>query len=137
MPCLPPKSEVSSGAYWYTPCPMDEPPIDNRTFFHHFYASAVKHPDKLWHDRLPWKLGPSLNPTLQGLQMAQGWGVYLEEEWDWPLFAALMFIVLLLSALVSAIYCWRTKDNQTGIAIGTWLTTIQATGIVALFFWWA
>jgi len=109
---------------------MDEPPIDSRTFLHHFYASETDHPDLMWGSRLPWKLGPSLGP------MDKGWGILLEERPDWPLFAALMFPFVLLSGLVAGIYSWKTGDNQTGVAIGAWLTTVQTLGMTAVFFWW-
>lgn len=120
---------MQAGNYQYAPCPIDGPPIDSRIFFHYFYAPASKHPDSLWGSRLPWKLGPSLGP------MAQGWGIHLEERPDWPLFAAFMFLFLLVSGLVAGIYSWKTGDNQTGVAIGAWLTTVQATSMTALFFW--
>lgn len=84
----------------------------------------------MWGMRLPWKLGPALAP------MAQGWGIHLEERPDWPLFAAIMCLFLLLSGLVAGIYSWKTGDNQTGVAIGVWLTAVQAMGMTALFFRW-
>lgn len=128
-PSIPSEAEVKAGNYAYIPCPMDEPPMDSRTFLHHFYASASKHPDTMWGVRLPWKIGPGPAP------MAPGWGVHLEERPDWTLFAALMFLCLLLSGLVAGIYAWRAKDNPTGIAIGAWLTATQTMGMTAIFFW--
>ncbi len=85
----------------------------------------------MWGERLPWKVGPSLV-----VPMSQGWGIQLEESPDWPLFFALMFLILLMSGLVAGIYAWQTKDHQTGVAIGAWLTTVQAMGMSAVFFWW-
>jgi hypothetical protein len=52
----------------------------------------------MWGPRLPWKIGPGLEP------MAQGWGIHLEEQPDWPPFAAYMFLFLLISGLVTSIY---------------------------------
>jgi hypothetical membrane protein len=83
----------------------------------------------MWGMRLPRKLGPGLAP------MAQGWGIYLEERPDWALFAAFMFLLSLISGLVAGLYCWRTGDNQTGVAIGAWLTAVQGMGMSAIFFW--
>ena len=80
--------------------------------------------------RLPRKLGPGL------ATMAQGWGIHLEERPDWPLFFAFMFFFLLLSGFVAGMYSWKTGDHQTGVAIGAWLTSVQTTGMAALFFWW-
>lgn len=131
MPCIPPEREVKAGNYVYLPCPMDEIPIDSNLFMHHFYRPASQHPDALWGERLPWRLGPSLVP------MAKGWGVHLVERPDWPLFAAIMSLCSLLSGMIAGIYSWKTGDHSTGVAIGAWLTGIQAMGITAmLFFWW-
>lgn len=130
-PSIPPKEEVSSGNYNYVPCPIEcLPPVDNRTFFHHFYSRAADHQASIWGPRLPKKLGPSL-PT-----MTPGWGIHLQESPDWPLFAALNFVCLLLSGLVAGIYSWKTKDTPTGVAIGAWLTATQVMGVTAVFFWW-
>lgn len=129
-PSLPPASEVSHN-YNYDPCPIDEPPIDSRTFFHHFYAHASQHLDTIWSERLPWKVGSALESK------AHGWGIHLEERPDWPLLAALMCVLLLLSGAVAGIYGWMMGDAQTGVAIGAWLTSVQVMGITAVFFWWS
>lgn len=127
---MPGVEDVKAGRYRYAPCPIDEPPMDSRTFLHYFYSPASIHPDMIWSTRLPWKIGPR-----QGL-MAQGWGIHLEEQPDWPLFAALMCFFLIINGLVAGIFAWKTGDNSTGVAIGTWLTAVQAMGTTALFFWW-
>jgi hypothetical protein len=84
----------------------------------------------MWGPRLPRKLGPSLTP------MAQGWGIHLEERPDWALFAAMNFFSLLISGAIAGIYSWKMKDTPTGVAIGAWLTAVQAMGVMAIFFWW-
>jgi hypothetical protein len=129
-PSIPPPTEVKHN-YDYDPCPMEIPPMDSRVFFHHFYAPTSQHPDVFWGNRLPWKVKPLLGPS------NHGWGIYLEESPDWPLFAALMCFLLLLSGVVAGIYAWKMDDAQTGVAIGAWLTSVQAMGITAVFFWWS
>lgn len=129
-PSIPPKDEVTAGNYIYNPCPIDEPPIDSRTFFHYFYSPTSLHPYMVWGPRIPRKLGPNLTP------MAHSWGIHLEERPDWPLFAAINFTCLLISGLIAGIYSWKMKDTQTGVAIGAWLTSVQAVGVTAIFFWW-
>jgi len=130
QPSIPPEEEVNAGNYKYDPCPIDEPSMHYWTFLHHFYSPASEHPDILWGPRLPRKLGPSLTP------MNQGWGIHLEEGPDWVLFTVLNLIFLLVSGGIAGIYSWKTKDSQTGVAIGAWLTAVQAAGIAAVFFWW-
>ncbi|OWY45676.1 hypothetical protein AALT_g10501 [Alternaria alternata] len=129
-PSFPPESEVRHN-YDYNPCPMKVRPMDSRVFFHHFYAPKTEHPDVFWSERLPWKVGPALEPK------DVGWGIHLEESPDRPLFAALMCLLLLLSGAVAGIYAWLMKDNATGVAIGAWLTAVQTLGITAVFFWWS
>lgn len=129
LPSIPPENEVKDGKYRYDPCPIDEPPMDNRTFLHYFYSPASMHPDLMWSLRLPWKLGPGLGP------MAQGWGIQLEEQPDWSLFAFFMFLFLLVSGFIAGIYAWKSGDHPTGIAIGAWLTAVQTMGMTAVFFW--
>ncbi|KAF7672560.1 hypothetical protein GT037_009591 [Alternaria burnsii] len=128
-PSKPPATEVRHN-YEYDPCPIELPPMNSRVFFHHFYAPKSHHPDVFWSERLPWKVGPALGPK------EIGWGIHFEENPDWPLFAALMCLLLLLSGAVAGIYGWKMKDAQTGVAIGAWLTSVQVMGITAVFFWW-
>jgi hypothetical protein len=84
-----------------------------------------------WGNRLPWKVKPPLGPS------NHGWGIYLEESRDRPLFAALMCLLLLLSGAVAGIYAWKMKDNATGVAIGACLTAVRTMAITAVCFWWS
>jgi hypothetical protein len=103
--------------------------MDSRTFFHHFYAPPEQHPESFWGERLPWKLGDSLLPK------EQGWGIHLEEQPNWSLFALYMAMLMLLSGLVAILYSLKTGDSQTAVAIGAWLTTVQGMLMTAVFFW--
>jgi hypothetical protein len=104
--------------------------MDSRNFFHYFYAPRSHPPDVFWSARLPWKVGPALKPG------ETGWGIHIQESLNWSLFAALMCAFLLLSGTVAGIYAWKMEDAQTGVAIRAWLTSVQAMGITAVFFWW-
>lgn len=134
-PAIPPKSEVEARRYSYQPCPIDEPPVPHTAFMHLFlYGDASKHPLAQWGPRLPRKVGDPF--AVSGQSLALGWGVEIQERPHWAMFTASMFLVLLLSGLVAGIYSWRTGDHQSGIAIGTWLTSTQAMAVATLFFWW-
>lgn len=104
--------------------------MDSRTFLHHFYLPASKHPEIMWGPRLPRKLGDSLGP------MAQGWGIHLVERPDWPLFSAIMSILILISGAIAGVYGWKNGDPATGVAIGAWLTAVETLAASAVFFWW-
>jgi hypothetical protein len=133
-PEIPPESIVSAGLYEYNPCPIESPPMDSDTFMHYFYSPSCAYDESLWATRLPKRVDDALTDSNETLP--QGWGIRIEERPHWRMFTFLMIVILLISALVAGLYSWKTGDNQTGVAIGAWLTTTQAAGLVGLFFWW-
>lgn len=133
-PSIPPKEHVDNRQYLYRPCPIDEPPMTSDWFMHYFnFIDDSKHRDEIWGVRLPKKLGISLANSTKPL--ACGWGIKIEEGPNWTCISIFMFSFVLISGLVAGTYAGLTHDNQTGVAIGAWLTTIQAMGLAALFFW--
>ncbi|KAF2179460.1 hypothetical protein K469DRAFT_445033, partial [Zopfia rhizophila CBS 207.26] len=132
-PSIPPKEQVDNGQYEYRPCPIDAPPMTSNWFMHHFdFIDDPRHPEEIWGPRLPKKLGISLAASTELL--AQGWGIRIEEGPNWALLSILMFLFILISGIVAGAYAVKTHDNQAAVAIGTWLTTVQAMGMAALFF---
>lgn len=105
--------------------------MDSNTFIHFFYDHESYYSAHPWSEVLPWKVGPALGSG------DYGWGIHLEDCPNRPLLAALTFVVLILSGAAAGIYAWLMKDAQTGVAIGAWLTSVQAMGITAVFFWWS
>jgi len=107
--------------------------MDSDTFFHYLYTPAWKHRDILWGPRLPRKVcnRTSQSPSL----LAQGWGIQIRESPHSALVATLMFLFLAVSGVVAGVYAWRTGGSQTSVAIGTWLTTVQAMGLAAWVSW--
>jgi hypothetical protein len=105
--------------------------MDSDTFLHYLLTPAEKHPDIIWGPRLPYKLGESLAESHTPL--AQAWGIQISESINHALVASIMFIIVLLSGLIAGFYAWATRDNQSAIAIGTWLTTVQAMGLTAVY----
>jgi len=133
-PSIPPKKYVDEGKYLYHPCPIDEPPMTSNWFMHYFnFIDGSKHHSNIWGTRLPKKLYESLANSPEPL--ANGWGIKIVEGPNWALLSIFMFSFILISGLVAGTYAGITHDNQTGVAIGAWLTTIQAMGLTAIFFW--
>lgn len=133
-PSIPPKEEVDNGRYEYHPCPIDEPPMTSNWFMHHFdFIDDSKHPMEIWGPRLPKKLHISLSASTG--QLAKGWGIRIEEGPNWALISILMFSFVLISGLVAWAYAAKTHDNQTAVAIGSWLTTVQTMALTTFFFW--
>jgi hypothetical protein len=102
------------------------------TFLHYLETPAVKHPDRIWTPRLPLKFGERLGTSHTPLTPA--WGIQILEGINHVLFIFAMFIIVLLSSVIAGIYGWRTHNNQTAIAIGPWLTTVQAMAVTMIFF---
>jgi hypothetical protein len=106
--------------------------MPSEVFMHFFERPSLFHDVHFWGPRLPRKVGPT-----QESHSAEGWGIRLVERPDWPMFAALMSVLVLMSGMVAGLYAWATGDRPTGVAIGTWLTTVQTLGATAVFFWWS
>ena len=133
-PSLPPESEVALGRYEYAPCPMDELPMPSHIFMHHFRSTKPlqDHPLLQWAPRLPHKLETSLYFSSDVL--AVGWGVQILEGPNWGLIWTILTAATLLSGLIAALSAVILHDKATGVAIGAWLTTIQAMALAAVFF---
>ena len=134
-PSIPPADEVKAGRYLYSPVPMDEPPMPTNVFMHYFYSSTPeKHWDNLWGERFPQKLKTSI--LFSNDPLVVGWGIQITDGPNWFLLCLLMLLCLLISGIVAGVYAHFAKDNQTGVAIGSWLTAVQALGVALLFLRW-
>ena len=133
-PSLPPESEVARGHYDYKPCPMDELPMPSHIFMHHFRSNnpLQDHPRLQWAPRLPQKLETSL--YFSNDVLAVGWGVQILEGPNWGLIWIVLTIATLLSGLIAVFCAFLVHDKATGVAIGAWLTAIQAMALAAAFY---
>ena len=133
-PSLPPESEVALGRYYYAPCPMDEVPMPSHIFMHHFLSNnpLQDHPRLQWAPRLPQKLETSL--YFSNDILAIGWGVQILEGPNWGLIWIILTITTSLSGLVAALYAFFVHYRATGVAIGAWLSAIQAMALAAAFY---
>jgi hypothetical protein len=133
-PSVPPVEEVQLGRYEYQPIPMDEPPMPSNLFIHYFNKNTTAHNEAIWSTRFPIKLQESLFYTRKPL--TEGWGIEITEGPNWLIFCTVMVIVLVLSGVIAIIYVQFTGDKPTGVAIGAWLTAVQAMAAAAGFFKW-
>jgi len=132
--CMPSKHEAKQYYYAFDPMPMDEPPIDNRTFRHYLKHPHLADPSQVWMARFPQLNGASL--YWKSEKLAKGWGMEITEERNlWVIFGC-NFVSLLLSGTVATIYAFYSKDNATGVAIGAWLTAVQTIVVSALLWHW-
>ena len=130
---IPPPDKVRDGEYEYDPVPMDEPSMPPNTFIHYFTKVTDAHNDALWVRRFPHRLKESIFYSPKPL--AEGWGIEIAEGPNWLLFSIIMLLALLVSGTTAGLYGYFMKDTATGVAIGSWLTAVQALVVAILFFW--
>ncbi|KAK5164362.1 uncharacterized protein LTR77_010058 [Saxophila tyrrhenica] len=129
--CMPTIYDARDHSYSFDPMPMDEPSIDSRTFNHYFHKPHLCDKSRIWITRLPQLHGASFYWSTERLK--KGWGLEIVEERNWMILACVNLIILLLSGGLAAISACVLHDNPTGVAIGTWLTTVQALAATTVF----
>lgn len=133
-PSVPNAREAQEHRYTFVPMPMDEPPMDARTFNHYFHKPHLADDSATWIARFPQLLDASLFYGSE--KLAKGWGVEIVEDRNWVLFVGANVLLLLVSGLLAALYACVADDRQTGVALGAWLTAVQGLGTTALFLRW-
>ncbi|KAL8789481.1 MAG: hypothetical protein Q9213_001094 [Squamulea squamosa] len=133
-PSVPQPKEARDYHYVFDPIPMDEPPMDPRTFNHYLQNPHLGDHSETWIKRFPQLEDTSLFYSNE--KLAKGWGIEITEDRNWTLIVCVNLLVLLLSGATAAIYGYCFKDAQTGVAIGAWLSTMQTLGVTCLFWQW-
>ena len=143
---LPPEAEVLSQRYHYFECPtLNQPPIPSHLFMHYLYAARHFHnasPPVGIHsgttmlNRVPKKLGSSIFAQATSDSEVFGWGIHIVEG---PNMAAVCWILtggLMISFLVSVLYAYISGIQDQGFDIGSWLMSVIAAFVTALYFHW-
>ncbi|KAL6714320.1 hypothetical protein ACLMJK_007743 [Lecanora helva] len=133
-PSMPKPEEARHYKYVFDPVPMDEPPMDKRTFNHYFHKPHLADDSATWVRRFPQLSDKSLFYSQE--KLAKGWGIEITEDKNWMLFIWANVFALIISGAVAGISSWLMDDNQAGVAIGTWLTAVQTLITTALFWRW-
>ncbi len=92
------------------------------------------HNQELWVKKFPYRLDLSLRDN--GTPQEVGWGIEIEEGPNMLLFSLISLALVLSNGLVAGTYGALMKAPATGIAIGSWLTAVQALIVTVLFFRW-
>ncbi|CAN9426566.1 unnamed protein product [Alternaria alternata] len=124
---IPPEDEVRENRYDYKECPLKvKPPIDHRTFFHYMNkhkeykdGSANVHSTAKYLQRLPKKIGQSIHDTKSELSF--GWGVHIIEGPDKTAISIAILLIVVVSFLVSVLYCLIAETEEQGFGIGQFL----------------
>lgn len=130
---IPPEEEVHQGRYDY-PIPMNNPPVPGNILIHYVLNPDKAHDFPLWSRQMPQKLGDSIFYSIEPGQ--EGWGFEIVEGLNWFVFSSGTLVVLLLSGAAAGLYGFFMDDASTGVAIGCWLTAVQALLVAVLFFRW-
>ena len=133
-PSVPNPREAQEYHYIFDPVPMDEPPMDARTFNHYFHKPHSADSEATWIQRFPQLADSSLYYSNE--KLAKGWGIEITEGLNKLVLGCTALIVLLLSGAVTGICAVVWDDRQTGLAIGSWLTAVQALIAASLFWYW-
>lgn len=131
---MPGANDAQRYHYVFDPIPMDQPPIDTRTFNHYFHKPHLADPSETWIKRFPQLHDVSLFYCHE--KLAKGWGFEITEERNWMMLVCANLAALLVSGALAGISAHFLKDNATGVAIGAWLTAVQTLVITALFWRW-
>ncbi|KAL8799519.1 MAG: hypothetical protein Q9182_005828 [Xanthomendoza sp. 2 TL-2023] len=133
-PSVPKPQEAREYNYIFDPMPMDEPPIDSRTFNHYFHKPHLGDPSATWIKRFPQLQDYSL--FYNNEKLAKIWGIEITEDRNWTLIVCANFMALILSATIASLYSSSANDALTCAAIGAWLSAVQARGVYGLFWHW-
>jgi hypothetical protein len=133
---LPSEDVVASKRYEYNLQPPVPPPIDSRTFLHHFWkhGAHLQSTSARYVDRLPKKLGESLVRSLGTDELREGWGIRIMEGANKPAICFALLLVLVASFGVSLGYDLVMKTGDSGFAIGQWMVAVLTVGLSALYF---
>jgi hypothetical protein len=135
--CLPPEDLVEPGGsdpqYRCEPVPPDTiPPMLPDYLLHLFNSpSCIDPSEREVFEQLPKRTKGKLSGKAN--QRARGWGIFLEEGWDFVKISWLYFLVMFLGSLLFAvIWAIYRKDVQSAFGISAWWVTIGGSTL-ALF----
>ena len=133
---LPPKEELDNRTYQYfCPYPLGPPPMTSQEFLHYFNYHAQGHPESIYLERLPKKLGvPLTGAQLQST--AHGWGIHIIEGPNRVLLTWCCVGILIISFVISLVYAVVMKTQEQGFGIGQWMVATLSAMLMALYFQW-
>jgi hypothetical protein len=119
---IPPDDEVDPKRnYYYTPIPMDVPPVPSNIFLHELTKDPILHRSTTWMSRLPKKLNNSIFSTVNEVEW--GWGVHIVEGYNAKALGGAVLLGLIASYIAGSLYWGLAGDIQGGTGLGSWLLT--------------
>ena len=132
---LPPKSEVDSKNYIYSPCPLNgDPPIAENLFLHYLQCTEGSN-TLFWMLRLPRKVHPSILASTNK-EAAFGWGVHIGEGPNYKAIFWVNFAALILSGATALVWKVLENDFQGAFGFASWVVMVLNTLMMAYLFKW-
>ncbi|KAL0929897.1 uncharacterized protein CTRU02_215106 [Colletotrichum truncatum] len=131
----PPVSEVLEAKnYLYDPVPTDVA-IDSIPLWH-LTQPGLQHSDNYWITTFPKKLQGQLHRQPGTREKVIGWGIRINEHFNWGLFFSLLFLIFVIIWAIVAIYLACRADDSSGFGLGAFLTALVAIYMPFQYFAW-
>ena len=111
-----------------------EDPLLHDQFIHELLIPGP-HLDRYWIRTFPKKLNERLKYT-SDQPPCFGWGVHIIESPNWYAIASLMFVLVILSGILSVVYSIARKDVSAGFSIGAYCVAIVTLGVTVRYLKW-
>jgi hypothetical protein len=134
---LPPVEQVKDEKYHYHECPLEPlPQIDHCTFLHYFWdhSSHLHSRSTLFLNQLPKKMNTSMREQEQPDALNLGWGLHVIEGPNRKMLSLSMFIILVVSSIVSIPYSIVAHAQESGFGIDQWMVATFMAGLGAVYF---
>ncbi|KAK1491024.1 hypothetical protein CCUS01_14272 [Colletotrichum cuscutae] len=131
----PPVSEVfEAKSYSYNPVPTDVA-VDSIPLWH-LTLPGRRHSDNYWITTFPKKLRSPLHRLPGTRERVIGWGIRVNERFNWHLFFSLLLVITVIIWAIVAIYLACKADDSSGFGLGALLAALVAIYMPFQYFAW-
>ncbi|KAF4783393.1 hypothetical protein HER10_EVM0009493 [Colletotrichum scovillei] len=131
----PPVSEVlEAKSYSYNPVPTDVA-VDSIPLWH-LTLPGRRHSDNYWITTFPKKLRGPLHRLPGTHERVIGWGIRVNERFNWHLFFSLLLVITVIIWAIVAIYLACKADDSSGFGLGAFLAALVAIYMPFQYFAW-
>ena len=141
MPSIPPKEQVMSKVYEYSPLDLPLPPMSSNSFLHYLenpYCESLLKTTR-WSACLPKRLEEQLESRRRSSEpniVITGWGIHIDEGLNEEALACITFVTLVISGIVSIVYSVKTGDTSSGFALGAYLASVIGVFVAMMYYRW-
>ncbi|KAK0371040.1 hypothetical protein CLIM01_11618 [Colletotrichum limetticola] len=131
----PPVSEVlEAKSYSYNPVPTDVA-VDSIPLWH-LTLPGRRHSDNYWISTFPKKLRGPLHRLPGTRERVIGWGIRINERFNWHLFFSLLLVIAVIIWAIVAVYLAYKADDSSGFGLGALLAALIAIYMPFQYFSW-